>query len=247
MKLTDPKNYTADAETNLKSFYRVGAWCTIVALIAIVTDVVIGNITGGDLTALPQTAMERFSQFSQNKWLGFYNLDLLNAVVQLILVPGFVALYLVHQKTDKSFALLAFVTFLAGAVIMVGNNTALSMFGLSNKYLATSDSTQQMLLAAAGEAMLARGAHGSPGIFIGFFLPNVANLLMSVVMLKSGVFRKAVGWTGITGSILMMIYVIMVNFVAGAATMATMIAMPGGLLLMTWMILFTAGLFRLAR
>ena len=38
-------------------------------------------------------------------------------------------------------------------------------------------------LAAAGEAMLARGTHGSLGVFIGFCLPTLAGLAMSFVML----------------------------------------------------------------
>ena len=36
----------------------------------------------------------------------------------------------------------------------------------------------------------------------------------------------------------MMIYVILINFHTGVEQMATVFAMPGGLLLMGWMILF---------
>ena len=94
---------------------------------------------------------------------------------------------------------------------------------------------------------MVQGAHGRSGIFFGFFLPNVANLIMSVVMLKGGIFSKANGWIGIIGSILMMLYVALVNFGSGIEKMATAFAMPGGLLLMTWMILFTIKLFKLSK
>ncbi len=93
--------------------------------------------------------------------------------------------------------------------------------------------------------MLAQGAHGSPGIFLGFFIPNIANLIMSVVMLKGKVFSKTNSWIGIIGSILMLMYVILVNFGTGVEKMATAFAMPGGLLLMVWMIMFTIRLFKL--
>jgi hypothetical protein len=119
------------------------------------------------------------------------------------------------------------------------------MLELSNKYFATTIESQKALYAAAGESMLARGAHGSAGIFPGFFIPNIANLLMSIVMLKGKIFSKINSWLGIIGSILMMLYVILVNFGSGVENMATAFAMPGGLLLMAWMIMFTIKLFRL--
>lgn len=68
--------------------------------------------------------------------------------------------------------------FLFRSVVMVANNVALPMLELSNKYYSTTTESQKTLYAAAGESMLARGAHGSPGIFPGFFIPNVANLIM---------------------------------------------------------------------
>ncbi len=91
----------------------------------------------------------------------------------------------------------------------------------------------------------ARGAHGSAGIFPGSFIPTLADFLISIVMLKARIFNKVNSWVGIIGSILMMFYVILVNFGSGVENMAIVFAMPGGLLLMTWMIMFTVKLFKL--
>jgi hypothetical protein len=66
-------------------------------------------------------------------------------------------------------------------------------------------------------------------------------------MLKGGIFSKVNSWIGIIGSILMLFYVVVVNFFSEAEKTATAIAMPGGLLLMTWMIMFTIKLFKLGR
>lgn len=128
---------------------------------------------------------------------------------------------------------------------MVANNTALPMLELSNKYYSTTIESQKAFYAAAGESMLAQGAHGSPGIFLGFFIPNLANLIMSFVMLKEAIFSKINSWIGVIGSVLMLMYVILVNFGTGVENMATAFAMPGGLLLMAWMIMFTKRLFKL--
>jgi hypothetical protein len=234
-----------NSEKQLKSFYTFGGIVTILALTGISLDVVIGIINSGNLSALPQTAIDRFAQFHNNKFLGLYDLDLLNIVIQIILIPVYFALYAVHNDTSKTYGPLALVIFLFGSVIMVANNTALPMLDLSNKFYSTTSESQKVLYAAAGESMLARGAHGSPGIFLGFFIPNIANLIMSVVMLKGKVFSKTNSWIGIIGSILMLLYVILVNFGTGVKNMATAFAMPGGLLLMVWMIMFMISLFKL--
>ena len=236
-----------NAEKQWKSIYLIGGVVTIITLIGIVLDIVIGNVTGGNLAALPQTAVERFVQFHENNWLGLYNLDLLNAIDQIILIPAFFALFAAHREANKGLGLLALIIFVFGSALMVANNVALPMMELSNKYFMTGDEAQKVLYAAAGESLLVQGAHGSSGIFFGFFLPNVANLIISVVMLKGGVFSKTNGWLGIVGSILMMLYVVLVNFGSGIEKMATAFAMPGGLLLMTWMILFAIKLFKLSK
>lgn len=230
-----------------KSIYTFAGITTILALTGITLDVIIGNITSGDLSALPQTATGRFTQFHENKIQGLYHLDLLNIIIQMILIPTYIALFAVHRNINKAYGLLALVIFLFGSVIMVANNTALSMLELSNKFFSTTIESQKTLYAAAGESMLAQGAHGSPAIFPGFFIPNIANLIMSVVMLKGKVFSRTNSWLGIIGSILMMLYVVLVNFGTGIESMATAFAMPGGLLLMAWMIMFTSRLFKLSK
>jgi hypothetical protein len=234
-----------NSEKQWKSIYIFGGIATLLGLTGISLDVVIGNINGGNLSALPQTAIDRFAQFNDNKFEGLYHLDLLNIIVQMILIPSYYALYAVHRNVNKAYGFLALIVFLFGSVIMVANNTALPMLELSNKFFSTTIESQKSLYAAAGESMLAQGAHGSAGIFLGFFIPNISNLIMSIVMLKGRVFSKTNSWIGIIGSILMMMYVILVNFGTGVENMATAFAMPGGLLLMAWMIMFTIRLLKL--
>lgn len=236
-----------DTEKQWKSIYFLGGITTFIVLVGSFLDVAIGNITGGNLSAPPQTAIERFAQFHENKLLGLYNLDLLNIINQMILIPAFFALYAAHRHVNKAYSLLALTIFLFGSVILVANNTALPMYELSHKYFATTIESQKAFYAAAGEAMLVRGAHGSSGVFLGFFIPNIANLIMAIVMLQGGVFSKVNSWVGFIGSILIMLYVVLVNFVPGVETMATAFAMPGGLLLMVWMIMFAIRLFKLSR
>ena len=69
---------------------------------------------------------------------------------------------------------------------------------------------------------------------------------MALAMMKGGVFGKGTAWTGMAGSLLMLVYIILVTFVPGVKAVAMMISMPGGILLLVWLILFTRRLFRLA-
>jgi hypothetical protein len=231
-------------ESQWKSIYLLGGIFAILSLAAVVVDIFIGSATGGNLTELPQTAVERFAQFQQNAWLGLYNLDLLNTVNQLISIPVYFALYAALRKTNKPFALLAFIIFLLGTAIFVSNNTALPMLELSRKY-ALADEMQKSLLAAAGEAMLVRGEHGNLSVFFSFLLPTLSALVFSFVMLQGNVFSKASAYIGILGNVLMLIYVVLVTFAPTVKNMAMAFAMPGGLLLLAWMVMLTLRLFRL--
>jgi len=229
------------------TIYKIGAVTTIIVLCGIILDMVVGSVTGGDVAALPQTAVERYNQFKENWLLGLYNLDLLNIINQIILIPSIFALYVAHRNTMNPSALLSLILFLVGTTIFVTSNTALTMLDLSQKYFATSSEEQRMLLAAAGEAMLAKGSHGNLGVFIGFALPTFANALMSCVMLKGSIFSRANSYIGIVGNSLMVIYIIMVTFMPSVERMALVFAMPAGLLLMTWMIMFTIKLLKLSK
>lgn len=234
-------------QNDWKSVYRLGAITTVIVLVGIVLDLVIANITGGDLSTLPQTAIERFIEFQSNPWLGLYHLDLLNITNQIIMIPSYLALYTAHLKSDKALSTLAFIIFLVGTTIFITTNTALPTLELSHKYFSTSSEIQKAALAGAGESLLVRGAHGSPGVFIGFLLPNIAGLIMSWVMLRGKIFSKATSILGIIGSLGIIIYLILVTFIPTAKNMALVFATPGGLLLMTWMIMFTKRLFELAK
>lgn len=107
---------------------------TIIVLCGIILDMVIGSVTGCNVATLPQTAIERFSQFKNNWLLGLYNLDLLNIINQIILIPSIFALYAAHRNVNKLSALLALILFLVGTAVFVTGNTALTMLDLSHKY-----------------------------------------------------------------------------------------------------------------
>ena len=243
----DQPEEKTNAEKQWQSIYTLGGVTGVLVLIGVLLDTFIGSTTGGNLSALPQTAVDRFAQFKENPWLGLYHLDLLNVVNQIISIPTYFALYAAHRNGKSAYAALALVVFLVGTAIFVTTNTALPMYELSIKYAAAGSEPQKALLAAAGEAMLARGEHGTTSVLIGFLLPSLAGLLMSIGMLTGKVFSKTTSYLGLVGSILIAIYLLLVTFVPGTRSMATLVALPGGLLLMAWMVMYSRRLFQLGQ
>jgi len=232
-------------EKQWKSIYFIGGVTATLCLCAIIADMIIGSITGADLTLLPKTAIDRFVQLNDKPLLGLYNMDLLNVITQILMIPTIFAIYAAHRNVDKANALLALILFVTGSILFVAGNTALTMFDLSRKYFEATTDAQRYLIESAGEAMLAKGAHGSLSVFIGFVLPTIANILMSVGMIKGRVFGSVTAYFGVIGNSFLLVYLVLVTFFPAIEKFALAIAMPGGLMVLGWMVLLTIKLFKL--
>lgn len=240
-----PKNGKEDRHTSWKGIYRLGGCLSLFVIGATIFDLFLGIASGSDLTALPQTALEKFAQFQENLPLALYQLDFLNLVTTLLTVVTYYTLYLAHHADRQPYVLLAFLLYSLGALLFASSNAALPMLDLSRKYAATDSEYQRTLLAAAGEAYLARGSHGSYSAFLGFFLPSLAGVAMAYGMLRGTTFGKRTAYIGLAGNSLLLLYVVMVAFVPQVQTTAALVAAPGGILTLIWMSLFTYRLFQL--
>ena len=134
----------------------------MVAIALLLLDIAISNMLGGDISTIPRSAIGRFQQFHNNWLLGLYNHDLLNLIIQIVLLPAYLALYAALRKANRAWAGLALVIFVVGTTVFIVGNAALPMLDLSHKYAAAATEPERAMLAAAGEALLARGAHGCP-------------------------------------------------------------------------------------
>lgn len=247
MVTKNPLSEAERTEKQWRSSYLFGGIAALIVVCASLLDIIISILLGGDLTAIPQSAIDRFAQFQSNRWLGLYYLDLLNMTTAIIMIPAFFALCAAHRHVNKVYSALTLILFSIGTAVFITNNTALPMLSLSGKYALATTDAQKTLLAAAGEAMIARGAHGSPGAFLGFLLPIIASFMISWIMLKGGVFGRVTACLGITGSVLFMVYFILATFVPGIENVAMMFATLGGLLTIVWMILFAVRLLKLQK
>lgn len=233
------------SEHSWKGIYASGGLFTSLVIFLILLDMVGGIVTGSDLTAMPATARDRFIQLQDNPMLGLYNLDLLNLIIQVLMIPVFFALYASLRKNTRGEAFLSLVIFLVGVAVYLGSNPALPMFELSFKWLNTNNEILKNQYIAAGESILASGSHGSLGAFSGYALITIAGLLMSWSMASGRVFNRKTYTMGIAGNALLLLYLIAVTFIPPLGRYALLVALPGGLLTLAWMTLFGLRLFKL--
>jgi hypothetical protein len=118
------------------------------------------------------------------------------------------------------------------------------MLDLSARFAAASSDAQRVASVAAGASLLARGAHGSAGAFPGFFLSALASIVISIGMMRGGAFGKVPVLLGILGGSLLSLYLVVVTFVPGAKSVAVMLAAPGGLLSIAWIIMIAVKLLK---
>jgi len=234
-------------ENKTDKFYSFGAITSSVVIFLTLLDVVIGTALGGDLSMIPQSAVDKFLQLQQNKFLGLYNLDLLNLIVSLFMIPTFIALFFSLKNENPSLVLLSLIIFLIGTTIFIANNSALPFLELSQKYSDTSTENSKILFAAAGEALISKGAHGSYGVFPGFILITLSEFIISFTMLSGKTFNRVTSYFGLSGTTLLFLYLILVTFTPSAKNSAMLLAAPGGLLSLIWMIMYTKTLFKLAK
>jgi hypothetical protein len=204
-------------------------------------------VEGADIRPDALTAINLFSLYQDNWILGVRALGLFNVVTLAVSVPLFVALYGAHQQEYKAYAALVLIVWLVGATVYISNNVAIPMSVLSGKYSAATSDSQRTLLAAAGEAMIARGADFTPGSFVGFFLTELAAIGFSLVMLRSRVFGRLVAYLGIVGFVFLSIFTVCSTFFPALFDVGMVVAMVGGLSGMAWYILVAVRLLRLGR
>jgi len=177
---------------DLTSLFKLGGAAALLAVLVALADIFITFLPAGAEQPGTLTAIDWFKLFQDNWFLGLRNLGLLpNILTLFLLIPVFLALYAAHRQTNKTYGMLALILSLVGTAIYLSNNAAFPMLALSAKYAAATTEVQRNLLAAAGEAILARGEDFTPGAFTGFLLGELAIVAISFVMLRGGLLSIA--------------------------------------------------------
>jgi hypothetical protein len=226
------------SESNRKRVYRIGGIAALLTVAVAFSEGAINFLPGGN--ALAETAVDWFTQLQTNCFMGLRNLGLLNILMVALGIPMYFALYTAHKKIDKEFATLAMIISFIGGAIFFATNRAFSMLEMSRHYAQATTDNQRAMFEVAGQAILSVGRSHSPGTFLGFFLGELAGILMSVVMLRGNIFGKVTALAGIVGFTLLLIFEVCASFIPTLSEVAMVFAMGGLLLNVIWM--FSLGL-----
>lgn len=241
----------SNQETTDRSWRSLNKLAAIAALLAVVValaDITLTFFPAGAEPPGNMTAIDWFELYQNNWFFGMRNLGLLPNILTLcLLIPVIMALYAVHRNTDQARAALALILSLLGTAIYLSNNAAFPMLTLSAEYAAATTSAQRTLLAAAGEAILARGEDFTPGAFTGFLFGEIAIVVISIVMLRGRLFSKAAGYAGILGGLCLTVFTVWCTFIPVFFEIAMILAIIGGLLSIAWYILTARTLFHLGQ
>lgn len=241
------KNQITETEikdTAWRSLYKIGGAAALLVVLTALFEIIITFLPGGYASA--ETVNDWFALFQNNWFLGLRNLGLLNIIMTALGIPMFFALYAAHRNVYQQYAALAMIISFIGVAVFYATNRAFPMLDLSNQYASATTDAQRAVLSAAGQAMLSIGESHTPGTFIGFFLSEIAGILISFVMLRGKVFSKLNAYFGILGFSLLLIFEVCSSFVPTLSNVVLIFALSGGLLSMAWYILIARRLFQLA-
>lgn len=184
--------------------YRIGRVATLVALLVfrrwLAAEFMglraIGVIHFGP-KALPDAAIDWFTLLHLHPLLGFTLLNGFDMMTFVLAGVVYLALYAALRRTNRISMMLGLALSFAGIAVYLAFSPAIPMLRLSGQYAASTTDAQRTVIAAAGQALLATHSPAALGQNLAFVLFNVAGLVISTVMLRSGIFGRLTACFGI--------------------------------------------------
>jgi hypothetical protein len=216
-----------------KDIYRIAFFASITIVVFIPVQIVVFI-----LSPPPQTVEEFFKLFHYNALLGLLSLDLLLMIDYVLMVPIFLAIYVLLKKTNQSVTAIGVILGFIGIIIYFSSNTSFDMLYLSQQYDITQTDTQQSLyLLAAGQSMLA--TFQGTSFHVSYVLLSLATLILSFLMLKDNVFGRKTGLAGILLAVVGLgLYIPVVGFALSILSL-----IPGT----AWYLLVAKSLYKISK
>jgi hypothetical protein len=222
-----------DARVAVCALYRIGAAAAIFVIVVALLEMVITFLPGG--SAAPASVIAWFTLLQDNWFMGVRNLGLLNIFINIFGIPTYMALYAAHRRrADAWYAAIAAIVFFTGVAVFLATNTAFPLLRLSSQYAGATTAVDKAAIEAAGTALLSIGQSHTAGTFLAFLLSEAAGLMISVVMLRSGIFGRATAIVGMVGFSLLLLFETVASFVPALFGEFLFVAGLGGLLSMIW-------------
>ena len=221
-------------EEDWRSLYRVGGIAALLA--AVITPIVIAVFAAWP-PPYDDGAAEWFELFQDNRVLGLISLDLGYVVINVLMIPVLLGLYVALRRVSSSVMTLAIVTFFVGLAAFFATNPSIEMLSLSNQYADATTEAERVALLGAGEGLLA--SFEGTAFHLNYILAQLAGIAVGIVILRAGVFSRGVGWLMVVGNA--------VGFGLYLPVVGLGLSAFAGLLLWVWLILLARGFLALSR
>lgn len=218
-----------------KPLYRVGAAAALatVALVVIQAPILI-------LNPIPTTIAGHFAQLQSNKLIGLIDLDLVFLVSEVLSLFVLLGIYAALRRSRPVLTATALALAIGSLMLYLAVNPTFSLLYLSDQYAAATTAAQKAAFLAAGDALWAN--YQGTAFAMTFILGGLSTLIMSIVMLRTGIFGR---WTAYVG--LVVGATMLVPPLPALGTFALIVAYASLLPLVVWELLVAYRLYRLAR
>ena len=187
----------------------------------------------------PTTAIQYFTLFQKNLFLGFLDLDLSLTVDNLLFILIYIGLYLLLEKTNRILVTIGLVFAIVSVTLYVISREALfSMLTLSSQYSVATSETERASITTTGQTMLT--IFNGTCFNVSYFLGGINMILFSIAMLKSDIFTKVTGWMGLLMGILMLVP-------PTAGKLGIILSFLSIIPLMPWLIIIAIRFFKLGK
>lgn len=236
-----------EKDAQWKVLYRIAGIAVICTIVVMVVEMFLSMMPDGSRTTDATSSITGwFDLFQRNEFMAMRNLGLINIIATTLTLPVFFALFGLHRKENIVLAGFTLILYVVSYAIFIADNSVLPMFALNNQYLTANAETQQQIL-SAGTALIARGASHTPGTFPGFFLSELASILVSILMIKGAAFKRITGIIGILAFSFLFIFEVMSSFFPSTFEFAMIIVMIGGIAALVWYVQVASGLLKASR
>jgi hypothetical protein len=196
-QVTDTRSRVSSgaADSGWNTLYKIAGVSALMAVALIPVQIIVYTIWG-----IPETAIDSFMLFQDNKLVGLLVLELPYIISNILSVPIYLAFYIALRRENEAMMAIATALGLIAIAIVFAARPTFDMLYLSQQYAAATTEAQRAVLLAAGEAKLAL-VYGTAQQ-VHYVLGGVALLLVSIVMLRSSIFSKATAYVGVFANLL---------------------------------------------
>lgn len=227
-------------EVHPTGFCRLGAWAAVILLTYSLLTMLILTLLGG----APENAQACFEMIQRNVATALLRLDVLTVLVMPAFCVLYAGLYIAMRRECYLLAILSCSSAVMGVTLILANASPASLLYLSDQYAAATSESRRALLVAAGETVISTDMWHGTAAKMGGLLLQIAGVAISVAMLRTAVFSKVIGYTGLVTHGLDLLHIVVGFFAPKIAVLSMAIAGP---LYLVWFPLVARRLFQLAK